>query len=50
LKTRVGKHSDAAKYKKYVRKFLEGNQFPGIDRYFERLRGDLDPDFYGCWH
>jgi hypothetical protein len=46
LKTRVGKHSDAAKYKKYFRKFEEGNQCPGIDRYAERLGGDLNPDFY----
>jgi hypothetical protein len=43
LKTRVGQPSDATKYKKYVRKFEEGNPQEWIER-------DLDPEFHDWWH
>jgi hypothetical protein len=49
LETRAGQPSDATKYKKYIRKFEEGNP-PRMDRHAVRLGRDLDPEFYDWRH
>jgi hypothetical protein len=48
LKTRLG--SLQMPQVQEVRQEIQRGQSPGMDRYAERLRGDLDREFYGRWH